>query len=287
MEDRQTILFADAGSTKTDWVVTDAAGSALARGSADGINPAVHTPDVIFRTVSDLASATGPVHRIHLFAAGCSSSQRCAVVERQIRHAYPEARATVGHDLLGAARALYDGRSVIACILGTGSNAGFFDGRDLEDGVPSLGYVLGDEGSGNWFGRMLLRDHVSGHLPRKLRVALEMARDVRPETIIRRVYHEDRPNAWLASFMPFLAEHRTEAYVQDLLVSGFEAFLDHQAGPLRRRHPLAGLAFTGSVAHHFERELRIACDRHDVRVERIVQRPLDRLVRAMTRQVAP
>ena len=286
MEDRQTILFADAGSTKTDWVVTDAVGTVLARGSADGINPAVQTPDVIFRTVSDLASSTGAVHRIHLFAAGCSSAQRCAVVERQLGHAYPGVRATVGHDLLGAARALYDGRPVIACILGTGSNAGFFDGRDLDEGVSSLGYVLGDEGSGNWFGRMLLRDHVSGRLPRKLRVALEMSRDVRPETIVRRVYHEDRPNAWLASFMPFLADHRTEACVRDLLVRGFEAFLDHQAGALRRLYPKAGLGFIGSVAHHFEDELRIACDRRGVRVERIVQRPLDRLVRSMTGHVA-
>ena len=182
----------------------------------------------------------------------------------------------VHSDMLAAARALCGRRPGIACILGTGSNSCYYDGRELRANVPPLGFILGDEGSGAVLGRLLVGDLLKGQLAPALREAFVQDYGLSTADIIERVYRRPFANRFLASFAPFLARHREDAGIHRLLVDAFRAFLTRNVMHYDWQHLPAH--FTGSIALHFQPELREAAASVGVQVGQVLASPMEGLI---------
>lgn len=273
------ILIADSGSTKTDWVLIDAGGE-TGRCVTIGLNPHFNQEEDVAGAVSGqpmLQEAAGSVEAIYFYGAGCSSPGRQEIIARGLKSVFPGARIVVDHDLTAAVYALYDGEPCIACILGTGSNSTYTDGHRSYQEVPSLGYVLGDEGSGAYYGKLLLRDFLYLRMPQLLHEEFAAEFGLEKEAIFERVYRQPNANVWLASFAPFLTVRRTHTYVREMVLRGMAEFLDMhvRAYPMHSDVPVH---FAGSLASIFETELREAATARGIRIGRIVRKPIDNLV---------
>jgi N-acetylglucosamine kinase-like BadF-type ATPase len=166
------ILVTDIGSTKADWILMDESGI-LIRFDTIGFNPFfVDSSDIVneLQSKSELTELRNKSLELFFYGAGSSSSERKEIVLNAMKSLLPEALIKVEHDLLGAARATAGDEPGVICILGTGSNACFFDGNKIEGGLPSLGFILGDEGSGSYFGKRILTDcaHAVAHDVREI-----------------------------------------------------------------------------------------------------------------------
>lgn len=270
-----TILTADSGSTKTDWLL-ERNGARLARISTQGINPfmleAEEIAEILRRELLAHPDFCPPT-AVRFYGAGCRGAQ-CQVVERALRSVLPEAACvTVDSDLVGAARALCGEADGIACILGTGSNSGLYLGGQVVENVSPLGFILGDEGSGAVLGKRLVGDVLKRQLPAHLCQAFQEKYGLSSDEIIRRVYREAFPNRFLASFAPFLHEHRDEEAVRTLLHEEFARFFTRNAAAYRR--PDLPVGFVGSIAWHFRDELAAAARACGFSMGRVLRAPLE------------
>ena len=219
--------------------------------------------------------------RLHItsidwYGAGCATDEVCARVTDELREFCPEAQIHVGSDLEGAARAVFGTNQGIACILGTGSNSGLYDGRTILMNVPPLGYVLGDEGSGTALGKRLVADALRGMLDDQLTAELERDYGVSKANVLERVYRQPGGNAFLASTVPFLARHRDNEAVRHILIEVFSSFFERNIDlyPECRSH---SLGFVGSVALHFEKELREVATSMGYFINAIIGSPIEAL----------
>lgn len=272
-------LIADSGSTKTDWCVTDGRRCPLQRLSTQGINPFHQSPDEIASVVQSMAAQLvdkTAIRRVEFYGAGCASEAKRGIVADALRVALPDStHIYVSSDLEGAARAVCQGEPGIACILGTGSNSCQFDGERIVANTPSLGYILGDEGSGAVLGRALASNCLKGQLPPHLCQAFLSEYGLDQPTLLERVYRQPLANRFLASFTPFLHRHRSDSAVHALLVEEFTRFF--------RRNVLAydttlPIHFVGSIAHFFSAELTESARALGLSVGRILRTPMEGLV---------
>ncbi|MGB1647045.1 MAG: ATPase, partial [Crocinitomicaceae bacterium] len=167
-----------------------------------GFNPYFHSAEDISREISqhpDLILLADQIEHIYFYGAGCSSKKLNKIVENGLSTVFPSAKILVDHDLLACAYATYDGEPGISCILGTGSNSCFFDGKNLVEEVPALGYVLGDEGSGSYFGKYLLSSYLYKRLTEEINDAFEKKYNLSNATIVDKVYKECNANVYIAS----------------------------------------------------------------------------------------
>ena len=245
----QRILVCDSGSTKADWLYANGESEEAVR--TDGINPVRDSGESINRIVASLPDWKPEC--IYFYGAGCiepySASVRKALQER-----FPKALVSVESDLLGAARALFGHEEGIACILGTGSNSCLYKNGQITANVPSMGYILGDEGSGAVLGRQLVSDIVKGQLSQELKDAFMEEFQLTPALIVENVYRKPAANRFLASLCPFLSKHRDYDEIQRLLASEFERFLRRNV--LLYNRPELEIRYVGSISVHFEHELR-------------------------------
>lgn len=247
-------LIADAGSTKIDWCVVSDDGRY--RGfTSEGVNALIADDDTLHshfaRALNSLSSAPDEVW---YYGAGCVDAAVCDRVEMALRRVLrprPEAKVEAASDLLGAARALCGHEAGIACILGTGSNTGLYDGEKIVDNVPSLGYVVGDEGSGAAIGKALINAIYRRVLTDDLRKEFEAEAGMDYGGILRRIYSQPGANTFLASFVPFVAEHIHQGCVRRLVAEEFRRFF---TSTIRAYGPAAldlPIHFTGGVAITF------------------------------------
>jgi N-acetylglucosamine kinase-like BadF-type ATPase len=163
---------------------------------------------------------------------------------------YPQATCEAHSDVLGAARALFGDEAGIACILGTGSNTCLYDGKRIAMGISPLGFILGDEGSGAVMGRKLLGDYFKEVMPLRLREEFAKRYELTRDEALNRVYRTEKPNQFLAQFVPFLSEHRNSVYCQEFVQQNFMEFFERNVVKLPSfSHYKIG--FVGSVAFHF------------------------------------
>ena len=274
------ILIADSGSTKCDWVLLNG-NERVADVQTIGLNPFYHDEDSVIGAVSGVdafkAVAT-TVSRIHFYGSGCSSPERNATVENALKTVFPNAAVNVGHDVLGAALAACQGKEGIACILGTGSNSCYFDGNDVSEVIPSLGYILGDEGSGAWYGKRLVTDYLyKESIPLALKE--ELAQHGHTKTsILENTYMKPHANVFLASFMKILGNHRETDYVRDMIAAGMREFLQRHVCCFDNYRSLE-TNFVGSVAYHFQDILKVESEKLHITLGAVIQRPIDGLVK--------
>lgn len=272
------IVIADAGSTKVDWRAVNEYGSVKSL-STPGINPVYLSEDEIYASFSEKLSTlpVDEVSEVWYYGAGLISDDTKGSVCAALKRIFPAAECHADSDLMAAARALCGREAGIACILGTGSNSCFYDGREVVSNVRAGGFILGDEASGAWFGKQLLSDFIKGLLPQNLSSELVRRFHIDYPTVVQKVYREPLPNRYLASYLPFIREYANHPYCRNLLRRGFDEFLTRNVAQYDyRRYPVN---FTGSVAWFFRDHLEYCLKALGMRPGTIVQHPADLLVK--------
>ncbi len=271
------ILIADSGSTKTDWCLVDN-GVLVKQIFTKGTNPFFQTEDEISAEVSENLLPyldTAKVDAVWFYGAGCAFPEKNEIVRAAIaRHL--DVPIEVGSDLLGAARGLCGRQPGIACILGTGSNSCFYDGKEIVSNVSPLGFILGDEGSGAVLGKMLVGDVLKNQLPAALKEEFLARYELTPAIILERVYKKPFPNRFLASLSPFLVEHLDVPEIHTLVLNGFKAFFDRNVKQYDyKQYPVH---LIGSLAYYYRSVLQEAAEQTGVRLGTIKQSPMEGLI---------
>ncbi len=275
-----TLLIADSGSTKTEWVVVGQ-DAAVSHFHTQGINP-VHQDAEVIRTLllNELVPALPPYLptpcHVFFYGSGCLPSLQ-PMVQQLLQQALPAANSIeVAGDLLGAARALCGYSEGIACILGTGANSCLYDGKQIVDNTPPLGYVLGDEGSGAVLGIRFLNAVLKGLLPTSLKTELLDYLQMDQTAIISRVYRQPLANRWLASLSPFIAAHINHDGIRQLVTDCLRDFFRRNVVQYHRNDLPVG--FVGSIAYHYQEPLREAAAAEGFTVGPVMQSPINGLI---------
>jgi len=250
-------FIVESGSTKSDWVLIENENSKKVY-STIGFNPYFHSSDLIeaeLRKNSEIMNVADHIKEIYFYGAGCSSANQNKIVETGLRKVFTNAKIHVDHDLLACAYATYTGKPVISCILGTGSNSCYFDGKKIREEVPALGYVLGDEGSGSYFGKQLIASFLYKRLPEEIASDFFATYKFGKEELIDRVYKQSDPNVFIASFMPFIAKHKANEYIKTIVRDGFRKFMEIHVCCFENWREVE-VNFVGSISEIFEDLLR-------------------------------
>ncbi|MBK9336097.1 MAG: hypothetical protein IPM98_05745 [Lewinellaceae bacterium] len=268
------VIIADCGSTKCDWLLVHGGRDQQLENTV-GFSPFFHTTaeiEAILRT--QLVPRLEPVSvlQIWFYGTGVHDVHRAEIIALALRAVFPNAQVDVEHDLLGAARATCKYSAGIACILGTGSNSCYYDGKNILDNVISLGWLLGDEGSGTHLGKALLRAWFYRELPFDLNTAFNAAHPEGPDVIKDKIY-EKGANSYLASFTRFLSENLEHPFIQQLVADSLGAFLDHHVRKYSG-HQQVPVHFVGSIAYHFRDVLAQCMDARKLRLGEVIRKPI-------------
>lgn len=248
----KAILIADSGATKTSWALLYESGEAKTTQTL-GINPLLQSQDSIKQLLEkDLAfkPQNAAITKVVYYGAGASGEKERELLKATFRNHFSLTEVEVHSDLLAAARATAGREKGIVCILGTGSNSCYYDGNTNAFQHPSLGYLAGDEGSGNALGKELLSRYFNEKMDQKLKTAFAEKYDVRLPTVLENLYQKPYPNRYLASFTYFLSEHRQHFIVEDILNKTFIDFYQTHLLAYKESHDYP-IHFVGSVAHAF------------------------------------
>ncbi|MDD2436391.1 MAG: ATPase [Massilibacteroides sp.] len=271
------ILIADSGSTKTHWCIIEN-GEKVKTIFTEGINPYFQTQEEIKKELilSLFPKVTGlPLQSVIFYGAGCLP-ERKQVVRNAIAETLQTETIEVHSDLLAAAHALCGREAGIACILGTGSNSCFYDGKEIVSNVSSLGFILGDEGSGAALGKTLVGDLLKNQLPEQLKEAFLIRYNLSVAEIIDRVYRKPFPNRFLAGFTPFLIEYIDLPQIQLLVRNCFRAFF--QRNVAQYDYHSYNVHLMGSVAFFFQDLLKKAAEECGMKTGKIMRQPMDGLI---------
>jgi N-acetylglucosamine kinase-like BadF-type ATPase len=271
-------IIVDSGSTKADWQVVheDLSQETI---HTIGFNPFYFNEEGIATELKkSLVSKINAdkVKAVYFYGAGCSDAFRCAIVSGGLYRVFPNAKIEVEHDLLGAARAVCGREPGIACILGTGSNSCLYDGEQVIDNITSLGFFLGDEGSGAHLGKLLLQAYFYRELPDDIQSDFEREYPEGKRAIINKVY-AGSANVYCASFATFLAARKQHAFVQKLIIDAFDEFLRRNVQKYAGYNNLP-INFVGSIAFHFKDLLEIALAEKNLKLGNVIKKPIEPLV---------
>lgn len=273
------ILIADSGSTKTDWVLCN--GSIIVkRIKTQGLNPTIQSSEEILAVLkaelADNIDTTAP-QKIFFYGAGCAYETANNRMKQALEAIFTTKEIEIYSDLLASARALCGHEEGIACILGTGSNSCLYDGKNIIDNTPSMGYILGDEGSGAHLGRQLVSDCVKKQLPKAIREKFMQEYNLDVATILERVYHTPLPNRWLASLTPFIQENKKNAEVHTMLKHCFTQFFQRNVMVYRRSW--LPIHISGGIGMNFSEEIRETAESLGLSVGNIVESPMEGLIK--------
>lgn len=271
------ILIADSGSTSTNWVLVEH-GKSIQSLFTPGINPFYQTPEEIAGEIATLTLNVKPssVKAIYFYGAGCVAD-KIEMVKHAIAQSFTQSQIYVESDLVAAARGLLQHEAGIACILGTGSNSCFYDGKNIVSNVSPLGFILGDEGSGAVLGKKFIADCLKNQLPEELKNKFLATFGLTANDIINHVYRKPFPNRYLAQFTPFLAENMAEPAIYNLIFDSFTDFFVRNVMqyPNFEEYPVS---FVGSIAFYFKDILEVVAFELGITLGEIKQSPLEGLV---------
>lgn len=246
-----------------------------------GLSPEVLTKEVIEDRLAnnfELSKNRDQVTRLHFYGAGCGTKRMKVFLTAIFNDFFPNADVDVKEDTYAAIFATTKlGQQAIVCILGTGSNCSYFDGKDLHQKVTSLGYILMDDGSGNFFGRKLLRDYYFNKIPKALAEKFAKEYDLDADSIKEHLYKQPNPNTYLATFARFIIENKDDHYCRGVIEKGLQQFVNNaiMQFDLATKVPIN---FVGSIAYYLRDELARTMERNDMVLGVIRQRPIEGLV---------
>lgn len=272
------IAVVDSGSTKADWVLIKPSEEQL-KIVTRGLNPFLNPPEMLEQMVRedwDFSINPHEIQTIYFYGAGCSDAKRCNQLKDGLESVFPNATFMVEHDLLASARALCQSEPGIACILGTGSNSCLYDGANIVDNIPSLGYLAGDEGSGCHFGKQLIRAYYYREMPAELAQPFHDEYLVDKQLVWDRMYGSNA-NVYFASLSKFISSNPTHPFIAKLLYDGFDEFINRHVSKYKDVEKLP-VHFVGSVAWHYSGQLKKVLTDRGLHCGEILQKPIDALV---------
>ena len=270
-------LIIDAGSTKMGWILMDGH-EVKAHFVTKGFNPNYSPMQNLVETCRGASLPNDNVHSIYYYGTGCGNDQNCQAVKEVFQNRFPDADIHVTHDMMAACHALLGHERGIACILGTGSNSCLYDGESIIEKAVSLGYLVGDEGSGMHIGREVVRAYFYGFMPEELRIKFDTEYHLVLKDFIQRLYHEGQPSKYLASFARFAGENQSHPFIQGLVKGCFKAFIE--AFVLRYESCKSlPVSFIGSVAFHFQDILKESLAEYGLASGEIMQAPAEGLIK--------
>lgn len=271
------LLIADSGSTKTDWRLIDDERK-IHQLQTQGFNPFFQDSADISKILEEEFFKQMPPNvnlkgvNIFFYGAGCSSESKCRIVENGLTKVFPGSKIEVHHDLLAAARATCGKKPGIAAIMGTGSNSCWYDGNEIVQNIPALGFILGDEGSGAHLGKTFIQDYLNKEVPESISNRFYERFKLSREDILDAVYKKPFPNRFLAGFSKFIYQNLKEQYMFDLASSCFNQFFDKHVCKYEVHKELK-LNIVGSVGFYFSNIIRKIAQVKGVEIDKIIESP--------------
>mgnify|MGYP002784887344 CR=1 FL=1 len=275
------ILIVDSGATKSDWIALDDEGNKLFMTQTLGLSPEVLTREIIDERLAnnfELYKHRKEVSQLYFYGAGCGTQRMRNFLKDIFQNYFTSAKISVKEDTYAAIYAtVQPDEHAIVCILGTGSNCSYWDGIELFQKVTSLGYILMDDCSGNYFGRQLLREYYYHKIPKKLAAKFAQEYDLDADVIKNHLYKQPNPNTYLATFAKFVIQNKNEEYCQKLIRKGMQLFIDNSVKQFEQA-PKVPVHFIGSIAYYLQDELRAIMKENGLTVGTVLRRPIDGLV---------
>ena len=276
------ILIVDSGATKSDWIALDNHGEQLFMTQTLGLSPEVLTREIIMERLAnnyDLSNNRKKVKQLFFYGAGCGTLRMQNYLKEIFTEYFVNAKISVKEDTYAAVYATVEpNEHAIVCILGTGSNCSYFDGIELFQKVSSLGYILMDDSSGNYFGRQLLRDYYYHKIPPKLAAKFEQDHDLDADVIKNNLYKRPNPNTYLATFAKFVLQNKNNEYCKKLIRKGMKLFIDNCIMQYEQATEGIPVHFVGSIAYYLQDELEVILTEHNIKKGKVLRRPIDGLV---------
>ena len=274
-------LLVDSGSTKADWIAIDEDGKILFTTRTLGLNPEILDEDEIIERLNDkfdiLQNKDKATH-LFFYGAGCGTDRMKIMLSQAFQKYFPNAIVDVQEDTYAAVFATTPkGEQAIVSILGTGSNCSFFDGKALHQKVQSLGYIVMDDCSGNVFGKELIRKYYFNKMPKELAVEFEKEYDLDPDFIKSKLYKEQNPNAYLATFAKFLIQNKEHEFCKKIIFKGMKSFIKNYIRQYDNYQEVP-VHFVGSIAFYLKDELQIMFDKYEMKLGNVLRRPIDGLI---------
>lgn len=272
------IVIADMGSTKTDWSFAE--GSTVIKNiQTRGFNPYLYSTEEIIAILTEdfKGHDLSGVHELYFYGAGCSNEEKCKSIENAVQPFFPKTIIEVDHDLIASARALCGKSPGIACILGTGSNSCMYDGTYVIANNTSLGYLLGDEGSGCHMGKELVKAYYYNELPKDMALKFEKTYNISRDQLLDDIYAHDSPNSYLASYAKFLIENKENSVIKQIIVDSFDEFFKRHIYKYDSYQKIP-VNFVGSIAFYFKEILQEVAKKHGATVGLVIKQPVGKLI---------
>lgn len=275
------IFIVDSGSTKTDWIALEDSGEVLFSTQTLGLNPQVLPSAILTERIInnyDLYQNREKVSHVYFYGAGCGVESPARRIEKVFTEIFTQSKFSILEDTYAAVyAATQPNNPAIVCIMGTGSNCTYFDGKEIEQRITSLGYVLMDEASGNFYGKQLIRAYYFKTMPEALAKKFEDQYDLSPDVIKDSVYRKENPNTYLAKFAQFIIEHKKVPEMKTIIEDGLQRFISHQILQFEDAKEVP-IHFIGSIAFYLKEEIDEALKKNGLHLGNVVKRPIDGLV---------
>lgn len=274
-------LLVDSGSTKADWIAIDDAGKVLFTTQSLGLNPEVLSKEQVISRLDDkfdISHNKDKASHLYFYGAGCGTDRMKNFLTTVFQEYFSKATVVVNEDTYAAVYATTPkGERAIVCILGTGSNCSYFDGKELHQKVQSLGYIVMDDCSGNRFGRHLLRGYFFNKMPKDLAQEFEKEFNVDADFIKNKLYKEPNPNAYLATFAKFLIKHKDNEFCKKIIKKEMKSFIKNYIMQFDNHNEVL-VHFVGSIAFYLKDELEYRLSKYDIKMGNVYRRPIDGLI---------
>ena len=275
------ILVVDSGSTKTDWIALDKEGNEIFSTQTLGLNPQMLSNEILNERIKnnfDIFKNRKLVNKLFFYGAGCGVEDTQNRILKVFESIFENSEFDIKEDTYAAVYSVVDkGVPSIVNIIGTGSNCSYYDGKNVIQKVHSLGYVLMDYASGNYFGKYLIRAYYFNKMPESLRDEFSDNYDLSPNSIKNKLYREENPNTYLAGFAKFLIDNKTDEYFKEIIFKGLERFIEYQ---ILQYDDFSNvdIHYVGSIAYYLKDEITKIGNKYNLKTGRFIKRPIEGLV---------
>ena len=282
------ILIVDSGSTKTDWIALGKSGEELFSTQTLGLNPQMLSNEILNERIKnnyDIYKNRKSVNKLFFYGAGCGVESTQNRILNVFKSIFINSEFDIKEDTYAAVYSVVEeGTPSIVNIIGTGSNCSYYDGKDIIQKVQSLGYVLMDYASGNYYGKYLIRAYYFNKMPEQLKKEFSEKFDLSPNTIKNKLYREENPNTYLATFARFLIENKSDEYFKEIIYKGLERFIEYQ---ILQYDDFSSVEvhYVGSIAYYLKDEITRVGKKYNLNTGKFIKRPIDGLVEYHKRNI--
>ena len=275
------ILIVESGSTKTDWIALDNRGNKVFSTQTLGLNPQSMSNEILNERIKnnyDIYKNRENVDKIFFYGAGLGVKSTKERILKVFKLIFINSEFDIKEDTYAAVYSVSDlGKPSIVNIIGTGSNCTYFDGKEIFQKVHSLGYVVMDYASGNYYGKYLIRAYYFNKMPKRLREEFTKKFDLSANTIKENLYRKENPNTYLASFAKFIINNKSDSYFKDIIEKGLRRFIDYQIMQYDN-YKSVDIHYVGSIAYCLKEEITKVGNEYGLKTSKFVRKPIVGLV---------